>query len=351
MRAYVYIPDEITPEEIELNRLWRIRFCIFLFALLALVLLGDIADAQTITAQPTNVSVPAGQTAVFTISVTGGPCESVWYSSSSLIGNHYGPGDSASPISYSIPNTTTAMNGATVQAIIYGCAGGSAEPLSTTAILTVTPSAPLTGITISPSSPTIPVGSLEQFTATGTYSDGSTQTVAATWTSDTPSVATVNQGIVTAIGVGTANISATFGGFTASTPVTVNLSNVTLPLNTTANTNGKANSAFVFDTGAAILPGSIVINQTAGSTTLPAGTITSDANGNLSGSLTINPNPQYLDANGNVVLTFGLSIIPNVINYPVPASQFLHGATGLTLAVTLYKSNLDIKAQTIGFTP
>ena len=327
---------------------------LFVLPVLLVLFSAVRSEAQTITQQPANVSVPAGQTAVFTISVSGGPCESVWYSSSPLIGNHYGPGDSASPISYEIPNTTTAMNGATVQAIIFDCAGGSAEPLSSTATLSVTPSAPLASITVTPSAPTIAVGAMQAFTATGHYSDGSTSnlTTSATWASDTPTVASVIPGgVVTAVAVGTANISATLAGVTASAPVTVDLSSVTLTLNTTNNTSGKANSALLFDNGAAILPGPIAISQAAGSTTLPAGTITSDANGNLSGSLTINANPQYLDANGNVVLTFGLSVIPNAITYPVPASEFSHGATGLTLNLILYKNNLDIKSQTIGFTP
>jgi hypothetical protein len=342
----MFVPaSDPTQQEINKEMKWRRIFCWFLFGLLIVVVCADLAGAQTITTNPQNVSVPAGQTATFSVAFTnGGVCHSVWYATNG-IGNVYGP-TSASPIVYSVPNVTLSMNGASIQVILFSCTQGNLDPLSATAILTVTPSVPLTSITISPSAPTIAVGAMQAFTAIGNYQDGSTQniTTSVVWSSDTPNVLTVlaSGGVATGVAVGTANVSASLNGVLASTLVTVDLSSVTL----TFNTNSKA----VFDTGAAILPGPIAVSQTAGSTTLPAGTITSDGSGNLSGSLTINLNPQYLTS-GNIVLSFGLSIIPNVINYPVAASEFTHGATGLTLDLVLYKNNLDIKSQTLGFTP
>lgn len=69
------------------------------------------------------------------------------------------------------------------------------------------------------------VGVLRQFTATGNYSDGSTQylTQQAAWTSASTATATVTptMGLVTAVAPGTVNISATFGGITGSTSLTV----------------------------------------------------------------------------------------------------------------------------------
>ena len=78
--------------------------------------------------------------------------------------------------------------------------------------------------------------------------------------------------------------------------------------------------------------------------------IISDASGNLSGSITVNVNPQYLDSNGNVDLTFGIPAIPNLVTYPVPV-EFQQGATGLTLDLVLYKKALVVKSQTIALTP
>jgi len=68
-----------------------------------------------------------------------------------------------------------------------------------------------------------------QFTATGLYSDHSTQnlTDAATWTSGTPSVATISNtahsnGLASATGIGKSTITASFGGLTSpSVPLTV----------------------------------------------------------------------------------------------------------------------------------
>ena len=52
------------------------------------------------------------------------------------------------------------------------------------------------------------IGQTSQLTLNGNYSDGTTKNVTseATWSSNSPSVATVSAGVVTAVGFGTANI-------------------------------------------------------------------------------------------------------------------------------------------------
>ena len=77
---------------------------------------------------------------------------------------------------------------------------------------------------MSPVTPSIANGSTQQFTATGHYSDGSTQdlTTQATWASSDPAVATVDSsGLATAIGLGSTTVSATSGGVGGSTSLTV----------------------------------------------------------------------------------------------------------------------------------
>ena len=72
----------------------------------------------------------------------------------------------------------------------------------------------LTSIAVTPASPTVTAGNVQQFTATGTYSDMSTQnlTSVATWTSSVGTVATVNtSGLATAIAGGQTNIQAAVG--------------------------------------------------------------------------------------------------------------------------------------------
>lgn len=93
---------------------------------------------------------------------------------------------------------------------------------SPTAEVVVTP-AELTSIQIDPGATSLPVGVTKQFTATGTFSDGTTQDVTsqATWTSSAAGVASVRnaapQGLATAVSAGATNITAHLGA--VSSPV------------------------------------------------------------------------------------------------------------------------------------
>jgi hypothetical protein len=93
-----------------------------------------------------------------------------------------------------------------------------------TTLLTV--SAPtLVSITVTPAASSIAQGAQQQFTATGNYSDGSTQnlTNTATWSSSAPSVATIGtKGLASAVGPGQTTIEAAVGAINGSTTLTVN---------------------------------------------------------------------------------------------------------------------------------
>lgn len=93
--------------------------------------------------------------------------------------------------------------------------------------LTVT-SASVTSITVTPANPMLARGLTQRLIATGTFSDNSTQdlTAQATWASDAAGIASVSnaagdEGLVTANALGTATISAAFGGSTGQTSVSV----------------------------------------------------------------------------------------------------------------------------------
>lgn len=105
----------------------------------------------------------------------------------------------------------------------------SSGSISGSASLTVT-GATLTSITVTPASSTIPLGTIEQLTATGTFSDGSTQDVtnSATWYSSASSIASVTtgSGLVTAKRTGTASITATLASVQGNASLTVNLANL-----------------------------------------------------------------------------------------------------------------------------
>jgi uncharacterized protein YjdB len=102
--------------------------------------------------------------------------------------------------------------------LLIGCggggqsSGGGANPRA------------ITRIAISPQNPILNQGNSLQLTATGVYNDGSQQdlTAQANWKSSQPSVATVNaNGNLTAVGTGSAQMSAQYQGVTGNSSVTV----------------------------------------------------------------------------------------------------------------------------------
>lgn len=97
------------------------------------------------------------------------------------------------------------------------CSGGSPTPQSSSP-----PS--LQSITVSPSDPSVIAGLTEQYSATGNFSDGSTQnlTGSATWTSSNATAATINAaGLATTLTGGTTTIEAKFQSIAGSTLLTV----------------------------------------------------------------------------------------------------------------------------------
>ena len=79
--------------------------------------------------------------------------------------------------------------------------------------------ATLSSITIAPANQMISVGNTQQFTAMGTYSDGSTNDITGkvTWISSNTDAATIdNNGLATGISLGSTVISATFDGSPAA---------------------------------------------------------------------------------------------------------------------------------------
>jgi len=104
---------------------------------------------------------------------------------------------------------------ATISAVFGGQVG--------TANLTVT-NATLMSIAITPAAPSIGVGSTQQFTAKGRFSDGSVVGITSqcAWSSSTPAVATINStGLANGIASGSSTISASMNGVTGQTILTV----------------------------------------------------------------------------------------------------------------------------------
>jgi len=82
----------------------------------------------------------------------------------------------------------------------------------------------ISSITVSPSNPAVSIGATQQFTASGTLADGSTQDVsgAVTWSSSNPSVATIDgSGTANGLAEGSTTIQAHYGSVTGSTDLTI----------------------------------------------------------------------------------------------------------------------------------
>jgi hypothetical protein len=130
--------------------------------------------------------------------------------------------------------TTLATGTTTISAAYSGKTG--------TTILTVT-AATLSSISVAPAKPSVPAGLQQQFAATGTYSDGSTQTIttSVTWTSTNTNAATISnasgsQGLATTLAAGSATITATdpatgVAGTAMLTVTSATLSSVTVSPN------------------------------------------------------------------------------------------------------------------------
>lgn len=117
----------------------------------------------------------------------------------------------------------------------------TAGNISGTTTLTVT-AATLVSIEVTPTAPSAPLGTIVQFTATGTYSDSSTQDLTKTvvWSSSTPEVAAMSSapdgaGLAAALGAGATAITASAGSVSGST--TLNVTAATLVAIEVAPTN------------------------------------------------------------------------------------------------------------------
>jgi trimeric autotransporter adhesin len=123
------------------------------------------------------------------------------------------------------PDIATINSGGLATAVAAGVTVITAkyQEGSSQTLLTVT-SSTLSSITISPVNTSIAVGGTQQYTATGTYSDGTTHNITGTvtWTSHFPNVATIGaSGLAAAIASGSTVITATSGSISSSTNLTV----------------------------------------------------------------------------------------------------------------------------------
>ena len=178
------------------------------------------ATLVSIAITPANPTLPLGATASLVATGT--------YSDASVV-------DITASVTWSTDDSkiasvsNAAANPGLASAVAVGTTNAHATlgAINASTLLTVT-AAQLVSIAITPANPSVPAGTTQALTATGTYSDASTLDVTATvvWSSASVGVATVSnaagtQGTITALATGTANVTATLGTVSGVTVVTV----------------------------------------------------------------------------------------------------------------------------------
>ncbi|MFZ5876324.1 MAG: RHS repeat-associated core domain-containing protein [Nitrospirota bacterium] len=137
---------------------------------------------------------------------------------------------SSNPSVAQVPTTVTVPAGSVgadfpVFTLVEGLATITATLGAGSASSQVTVTAPeLTTITVSPDAPSVYIGETQAFSATGTYTDGTTQnlTASATWSSSDAAVAAIDTaGVASALTAGTTTITAASGAISDSTLLTV----------------------------------------------------------------------------------------------------------------------------------
>jgi hypothetical protein len=181
----------------------------------------SLPQLASITISPANSTLPPGTSRPLAASgydgsgnLIGTLQSTIWNSSAPSIATVSNAAGSAGIVTSLNPGTTTVT--------------ASIGTVSASTQVTVTP--PLVSISLSPANGSILLSSPQgaQLTATGIYSDGSSKNVTsyATWTTSNTLVAAVMQsssvqGVVVPVGVGTADITAILGTFSASTSISV----------------------------------------------------------------------------------------------------------------------------------
>ena len=216
------------------NALSRFKTASAIFVMAAVVFMSACAGGpnrtntqlSSITVTPANATIGTAATQQFT--ATGHFSDGT---SQDLTGSATWSSQNAGVATIAAGGLATAKTaGSSTITAMSGTVGGST-------LLTVS-AATLTSIAVTPANPTVAKNATQQFTAMGTFSDGSTQnlTNSATWSSATTSVATISStGLAKGVSAGTSTIQAASGAVTGSTVLTVSAATLSSIAVTPAN--------------------------------------------------------------------------------------------------------------------
>jgi len=244
--------------------------------------------------------------------------------------------------------TSVGVGSATVSAASGSIAGSTN--------LTVT-SAALVSIAVTPAIPAVPVGTAQQFTATGTFTNGSTQNITGTvqWSSNALTVASISNtqtsaGLANAVGVGVATITAASGSVSGSTNLTVTAAALVSISVIPANPSISAGTTQQFTATGTFTDGSSQdLTSTAAWTSNASGTATVSKTGlatsSASGTATISAASGTVS--GSTVLTVTAASLVSISISPRSASV-AKGQTQQFTATGLYTDSSTQDLTTIG---
>ena len=303
------------------------HFTLAALALVCVVILAACCSTNTpvlryITISPTSQSTTVGTPATFTATA--------YYSDGSTA-----PATSLVTWSSSAPSVAT-VTGGVCNPLTVGTTTISAAAAGTpgaTATLTVTNPATPVSLAVTPAPITVPLGGTQQFTATVTFSDDSTQdvTTSSAWSSATTSAATIGAAtglasVPTTATVGTTSvITATYSGLTASANLTVGAAapaslQITATPNVTSLAIGNSVTLLaqeVYSDSTLHIPANVVVWTNTPTPTGATGLVTqtannsdtSDVSGILAGNTTITA------ADGSLTASVTLTVVTGVAKY------------------------------------
>jgi Bacterial Ig-like domain (group 2)/Kelch motif/Galactose oxidase, central domain len=302
-----------------------------------------VSGLLSIAITPSSPSVPVGLTQQFT--ATGTFSDSSTANLTSVV-----TWTSGIPVNATVNANSGLANALAVGSTVITASSGS---VSGSITLAVTP-AIVKSIAITPSPATVGVGVTQQLTATGSFSDGSTHnvTTVATWNSDTPGVVTVGPttGLLTGVAIGSANVLATIGSVTATVPLTVSATLVSIALTPSSPSVPVGLTQQFTATGTLADSSSVTttVNLT-NSVTWTSGTpanATVNATSGLTNALAVGSTvitASLGSASGSITLTVTPAIVESIAITPSPATV----GVGVTQQLTATGSFSDGSTQNV----
>ena len=201
----------------------------------------------SISGQPQNKEVTAGETATFTVEASAGSETPTyqWQQKTAASGSDWTDINSATSDSYTTEATTTSMNNYQYRCVVTSASGVSVISSAATLTVQAKPApVPVTGVSLDKATLELYTGGTGTLTATVQPDNATNKNV--TWRSNNADVATVDNGTVTAVGAGETDITVTTedGGKTATCHVTVTQSAYSISADTTALNFGSVYTGY-----------------------------------------------------------------------------------------------------------